>query len=176
MDSLEIQYIAIAANIDEKAIRDMNFSVRAEKIARAKAEKILSDYPEAIIIAGDSFPVNNGIAFEKPATIKEAKEMLKQESGGKATLFSGFCYIDKRNKIDFSTTITVDFTLRVFDEKEIEDYVKKFPVLTWSGALFAGHPYGASMIKEIHGPFSAFVYGFPTDLVIEYLQKSGITI
>ena len=176
MDSLNISYAVMPANINEKAIRDKDFIVRAEKIARAKAEKILEQYPDAIILAGDSFAVNNGKVFEKPESIQQAKEMLKEESGGRGMFYAGFCYIDQKDNINFSTTITVNFNMRVLQEIEIENFVKSFPVLTWSGALFPGNVYGASMINKIEGSLSAFIYGFPTELIIEYLNKSGIEV
>ncbi len=45
--------------------------------------------------------------------------------------------------------------------EDIENFVKSLPVLTWSGALFPGNVYGASMIQKIEGSLSAFIYGFP---------------
>lgn len=176
MDALNVPYEAVPADINEKAIRDEDNAVRVKKIANAKAEKVAKDYPNAIILAGDSYAVNNGKVFEKPNSLEEAKEMLRQESGGKGKFYSAFCYKDPQNNIDFSTTTIVDFSIRKLGEKEIEDYVNNFPVLRWSGALFPGNVYGASMISEIHGSFSAFIYGFPTELVIEYLRKSGIDV
>ncbi|OGH37554.1 MAG: hypothetical protein A2905_01290 [Candidatus Levybacteria bacterium RIFCSPLOWO2_01_FULL_36_10] len=176
LNALNVIYEALPARIDEKTIRDEDLAKRAEKLARAKAEKLAKKYPDAIILAGDSFPLNNGKVFEKPSTIEEARLMLRQESGGKGKFYNGFCYIDKLNNINFSTTVTVDFSLRTFTDDEIERYIEVFPVLTWSGALFVGNIYGAGMVKEISGSFSAFIYGLPMELVIEYLRKSGIDI
>ena len=176
MDALNVAYESIPADIDEKSISDDDHSMRTEKIARLKAEKIAQKFPDAIVIAGDSYAVNNGKAFEKPSSLDEAKEMLRQESGGRGKFYAGFCYIDKQNNIDFSTTVVVDFSLRVFSEIEIEKFIEKYPVLTWSGALSPANIYGTTMIKEIKGSLNAFVYGIPAELVIEYLQKSGIEI
>jgi septum formation protein len=176
MGALGIKFEAIAADIDEKAIRDENLAVRAEKIARAKAEKIMREYPEAIIISGDSFGAADGKVFEKPENLDEARQMLRDESGSQGNLYTAFCYIDQQNKIDYSTTVVTSYKLRKFSEEEIDGYVKKFPVLTWSGALFAGHEFGAGMVNQINGSLNAFVYGFPTELVVEYLKKSGIEV
>lgn len=54
MDALNILYEIIPAEIDEKAIRDEDLSVRVEKIARAKAESVAYKH-QGIIIAADSF-------------------------------------------------------------------------------------------------------------------------
>lgn len=176
MKALGVEFEAIPADIDEKLIRDEDFGIRAEKIARAKAEKIRSLYPEAIIIAGDSFGTGNGKVFEKPANKEEARQMLADESGIAGRHFAGFCYMDPEKKIDYSTVVVTEFEIRKLTEQEIEGYVGKFPVLNWCGALFAGHEYGASAIKSVNGSLNAIIYGFPTELVVEYLQRSGVEI
>lgn len=175
MDSLNIPYIVIPAEIDEKSIRDKDYSVMAEKIARAKAEKVLSENSDAIIIAGDSFTVlSDGTSLEKPVTIEEAEDMMKKESGAKGTVYAGFCYIDKKNDINFSKTSVTTFKNRKFSKKEIDSYTKKYPVTTWAGGLSPAYPYGLTFVYSINGSITGFAHGFPIELVIEYLSKSGI--
>jgi len=174
MDSLGIEYEIHHPNIDEKAIRDEDYTLRAKKIAQAKAAVVFEKFPDAIILAGDSFSVINRNVFEKPADLLEAKDMLLRESGGIGTVYSGFCYIDREQNIDFSTTVEVTYTLRTLSEEEIEKYIADFPVLTWSGALFPGNPQGASMIAEVHGSLNALIYGFPTEVVISCLRQSQV--
>lgn len=130
MDALNISYEIIPADIDEKVIRDDDLALRAEKIARAKAENVAKNH-QGIIIAADSFAVHNGKVYEKPKTIDEAKQMLKEESGNiDSELYSGVCYIDKENNIDYSTCVVIRFSTRKYSDREIDEAVKKYPVLT----------------------------------------------
>ena len=58
MDALSITYEIIPADINERMIRDENFELRAEKIARAKAEKVAEKHKGIIISAAKNiFPV-----------------------------------------------------------------------------------------------------------------------
>lgn len=68
MDSLGVSYVVIPADINEKAIRDENLKIRAEKIARAKAEKVANEN-EGVIIAADTFVSCDGKVLEKPRLI-----------------------------------------------------------------------------------------------------------
>lgn len=175
MDSLNLPYEVVPAEIDEKSFRDKDFSVRAEKIARKKAEKVLLKNPDAIVIAGDSFTVlSDGAVLEKPDTIKQAKDMMEKESGAKGTVYAGFCYIDKSANIDFSTTSVTTFQNREFSKEEINLYTQKYPVTTWAGGLSPAYPYGLTFVYSINGSITGFAHGFPIELVIEYLSKSGI--
>ncbi|HUD44679.1 MAG TPA: Maf family protein [Patescibacteria group bacterium] len=176
MDALNIPYLVIPADIDEKAIRDNDFAKRAEKIARAKAEKVATEH-QGIIIAGDSFAVgDNGIEFEKPKDLEDAKRMLRLESGNSGTLYAGLCYLDQLNNINYSTTISTTFTLRTLTEEEINDYVEKFPVLTWSGGISPAYTYGMTMVDKINGSLTGFTHGLAIEEVIKLLQKSGVNV
>lgn len=176
MDALNIPYEIIPADIDEGLIRDEDLSIRAEKIARAKAEKVAEKH-KGIIIAADSFAVHNGKVYEKPKTIEEAKQMLREESGNEnSKLYTGICYIDKENNIDYSTSIFVTFSTRKFGEKEIEEIVGKYPVLTWSGGFSPTTPYGLTTVSKINGSPTGFTHGFPMEIIIPLLEKSGVEI
>lgn len=176
MDALNIPYEIIPAEIDEKAIRDKDLSKRAENIARAKAEKVAEKH-QGIIIAADSFAVHNGKVYEKPKTIKEAKQMLREESGNEnSKLYAGACYIDRKNNIDYSTAIVIEFSTRKFSEVEIDEIVNKYPVLTWSGGFSPTTPYGLTTVSKINGSLTGFTHGFPMEIIIPLLGKSGIKI
>lgn len=176
MDSLNIPYEVIPASINEKAIRDEDLSVRAEKIARAKAEKIAENH-KGIIIAADSFAVHNGKVYEKPKTIEEAKQMLREESRNEnSKLYAGVCYIDKENNINYSTTVVIEFSTRVFSEEEIEGIVNKYPVLTWSGGFSPTTNYGLTAVSRVNGSLTGFTHGFPMEIIIPLLEKSGVKI
>lgn len=55
------------SRIDEKMLRDDDPERLTLKLARAKAEQVAKQYPEAIIVAGDAVAVKGNTIFEKPA-------------------------------------------------------------------------------------------------------------
>ncbi len=176
MDALNVPYEIIPADIDERIIRDDDLSKRAEKIARAKAENVAKKH-NGIIIAADSFAVHNGKVYEKPKTIEEAKQMLREESGNEnSKLYAGVCYLDKENNIDYSTTVIIEFSTRKFSEEEIEEIVNKYPVLTWSGGFSPTTLYGLTTVSRINGSLTGFTHGFPMEIIIPLLEKSGVKI
>lgn len=170
--SLGVPFKTSPANIDEKKIRDADLAFRAEKIARAKAEKVLLE-EFGIVISCDTFSECNGKVLEKPKSLGEAMEMLRLLSGNKATNFTGFCYIDQKIGINFSTTVKTDYTLRELYESEIKEYVASFPVLEWAAAIALITPYTISLVAEINGSFTSFAYGLPIEVLLPLLKKSG---
>ncbi len=174
--SLGIPFKTIPPHINEKAIRDTNLLKRAQNIANAKAEKIFSLNPDAIIIACDTFSECKGKAFEKPKTKNEAKEMLQFLAGKDAVNYTAFRYIDKTNEIDFAKTVKVFYTFRILTENEIEEYVEKFPVTEWAAAFALVLPYVTTLIASVNGSYTGLSYGLPTELLIPLLVKSGFKI
>jgi predicted house-cleaning NTP pyrophosphatase (Maf/HAM1 superfamily) len=51
---LSLAYEICPSKIDERAIRDSNPSILTEKLAEAKARKVASEYPDAVVISGDA--------------------------------------------------------------------------------------------------------------------------
>ena len=175
VSSLGIPFEIMPANIDEKSIINPDSAKRAELIAIAKAEKVANSIDEAIIISADTFCIyKSGKTLEKPEGLADAKEMLLLQSGSEDSILSGFCYIDKYINFRFSDTSVTTVKFRHFTEQEIDLYIQNMPVLTWSGAFYPGLPYGASLVQEIKGSLTGFLYGLPTEILISRLAKSGI--
>lgn len=174
MEALGIPCEVIPADIDEKIIRDENLEIRAEKIARAKAESV-SKNNEGIIIAADTFVSCEGNVLEKPKDLEEAKEMLEKESNSEVIVYTGFCYLDEVNKINFSTTSISTLILREISKKEINNFVENNSVLQWSGAFCPLYLYQTTFINKFEGSITG-LSGLPTDLLIDCLIKSGIEI
>ncbi len=173
MDSLEVPYKIIPANIDEKKIRDRNLRVRSEKIARAKAEFVAKNNG-GIIIAADTFGSVNGQVLEKPKNLEEAKEMLKLQSDKECLMYTGFCYIDRKNDVDFSDSVEIKYTFRKLSDEEINYQIKNVPVLQYSAAFAPNDPNQISLIAEMDGSFTGLMYGIPAEILIPLLQKSGV--
>ncbi len=172
LSSINIPFRAISPNIDEKAIRDPNPAIQAEKIARAKAERVLSEN-DAVVIAADTFAVVNGEVLEKPVSSSDARRMLKLQSENTGVVHTGFCYIDREKEIDYSTTISVEYTYRKLSEEEINCYIVNYPVERWAAGISPAHMYPMTFISTIRGSLTSFVYALPMDHLIPLLEKSG---
>jgi len=175
LSSLNFAFDVVPADIDEKAIRNDDLKKQAEMVARAKAEKVAKER-EAIVIAADTFVVIGGVTLEKPLDITEAREMLKTQCGKELQVYTGFCYIDKQNDIDFSDAVIINAFFREMSEQEIESYIHNYPVTTWSAGFAPAYSYGMTLIEKIEGSFTGFIYGLPMELLIPLLKKSGYDI
>jgi predicted house-cleaning NTP pyrophosphatase (Maf/HAM1 superfamily) len=60
LDMLGLAYETCPSGTDEKAIRDENPVDLTRKLAEAKAEKVASEWRDAVIVAGDAVVAKDG--------------------------------------------------------------------------------------------------------------------
>lgn len=175
MDSLGFKYTIIPADIDEKAIRDKNLSLRVKKIAIAKAKSVAKNN-DGVIIAADTFCTCNGEILEKPRDLTEAKKMLKLQSNKDCFSYTGFCYIDKLNKYTLAKTTVTKYSVRKLSDEEINNFVENNSVLQWSAAFSPAYVYSSTFIKKVNGSPTSITYGLPIEFLVPCLERSGFKI
>lgn len=167
--TLALPIEVIPANINEQAVPFTDQYDKAEKIALAKAQKVASNQPDAIIIAADTFCYLEGRILEKPKSLEEAKDMLRFQSGKKIEVLTGYAFLDTKLNLQKSGCEKVSMQMRQLSANEIERYVANEPVLTWSAAFSPAYDSGMALIKSIDGNLTAFSHGLPIDLLVDFL-------
>lgn len=175
LETLGIPFTIIPANIQEKAIRHTDLKKQATAIARTKAEYIARTH-SGIIIAADTFNVVGTHVFEKPKNKKEASLMLKELSGKESVCYTGFCYLDKKNKIAVADTVTIRVRFRALSEADIARHVQTHPVTQWAAGFSPAYTDTLHLVASIQGSFTGFSHGLPLERIIPLLKKSGFFV
>lgn len=135
--------------------------------SRLKAYKVKSIYPHDEILACDTMVMLNGKALGKPKNEEEAFQMLKEESGKKQIVLSGYTYLGPKREI--SRTIKTEVYFAQLSDEEILSYIQKFHPLDKAGAY--GIQDNASLIDHIEGSY-ANVMGLPIeDISLHVFRK-----
>ena len=168
----------IVSEVDEKGIRDKDLEVRALKIAKLKMEKIKEEYLKnnsepAVIITADGFNESQGKVLEKPASLDEAKEMLRHLSGDKTIFYSALVMYNTNLDEEFSSVVSCSCWFRDLSEEEIDWYVKRTPVMKYAAAYSPLNTAAISFISRVEGSISGFSHSVPMDLVVPQLRKWG---
>lgn len=167
LESLGRPFEVSPADLDEAAFPVTDQWQRAEALARAKVEVVVERFPEAAVLGADTYVVLGERVLEKPGSIAEAHEMLTDQSGQDIIAVCGVALWQPGQGMR-SQTVKVGARFRSLLPTEIEQYVTRNPVTTWSGAFSALYPAGIALIAEIHGSLSAF-NGLPLEVVGEWL-------
>src|ERR1700756_3151978 len=83
LDILGLSYEVCASQFDEKSIRDPDPMQLTQKLAQAKARKVMSEHPNSIVVAGDAVVSIGDHIYEKPRDLNEAAQFLHELSGSR---------------------------------------------------------------------------------------------
>lgn len=137
----------------------------SEKKAAAFADDIEAD---ELLITSDTVVCLNGKVLEKPKSLEEGKQMLRELSGQTHTVYSAVCLMDTEKKIIFCDQTEVTF--KPLDEEEIEFYINQFQPLDKAGAYGVQEWIGYIAIKKMTGSYYT-VMGMPMHLLYDELKK-----
>lgn len=150
------------------------------RLAREKAEDVASqiaDEPDAddwprLVLAADTIVIHEDRILEKPDDDEEAFAMLRSMAGGRHTVQTSFCWLDRRGD-DPPYLATLDTTVRMRElpDRFIRRYVETGEPMDKAGA-YGIQDVGSLLVDELEGSYFNVV-GLPVSQVVEALEHSG---
>ncbi|AKE40680.1 Maf-like protein [Corynebacterium kutscheri] len=174
--SAGIQPILAPADIDEAAIitelADTAPEKVVKKLAQAKAEAIANDYPNDVIIGGDSMLLIDGVLQGKPHTVAETITRWHNQRGKTGHLLTGhyICY----GTHSYSKTSATAVHFGLASDNDIKAYAHSGEPLGCAGA-FTLEALGGWFIDRIEGDPSS-VIGLSLPVVRQALYSFGLQI
>ncbi|CAB0635764.1 septum formation inhibitor Maf [Corynebacterium diphtheriae] len=174
--SAGVEPLVCPADVDEDALLDSLVARspgdKVAALAQAKAEAIAGDYPDDVVIGGDSMLLLDGALQGKPHTVDKTIERWKQQRGKTAELITGHCVITPRGRHVETSTTTVTFAHA--DDADIEAYARTGEPLQCAGA-FTLEAIGGWFIDSITGDPSS-VIGLSLPVVRRALYAAGYNV
>lgn len=171
-----VEPILRPAHVDEAAlIESLGDAAPAEivyQLAVAKAQKIAPDFPNDVVIGGDSMLLLDGTLQGKPHTVEATIDRWEQQAGKTAELLTGHCVIwGDQVHVETSRT-TVRFAQATM--ADIRAYANTGEPLACAGA-FTLEAIGGWFIDRIEGDPSS-VIGLSLPVVRRGLYSFGLSV
>jgi predicted house-cleaning NTP pyrophosphatase (Maf/HAM1 superfamily) len=90
---------------------------------------------DAVVVSGDVVVAKDGKIFEKLRGNDEAAEFLRELSGSVFQFVTSLTVIRSDTRRMLSTVETSEIRFRQLVEREIRDYISRYPVLRFAGAF-----------------------------------------
>jgi septum formation protein len=127
----------------------------------------------AVVVAGDAVVTKERRIFEKPRSYQEAMAFLHELSGSALRFVTSLVVIRTDTQKVLSTVEFASIRFRELVEREIRDYVMRYPVLQFAGA-FEGD--GVLRFAEsVSGSFN-FMTGVPVSRLAVFLREQGVAV
>lgn len=163
----DIEFVCIPANADESIPADFPVEDLPEYLAIKKAEAVLAEHPEDVVLGADTLVELDGIILGKPGDERSAFHMLRRLSGKTHHVYTGVAILKGDQKISFTTVTKVEFYQLTDDE--IWDYIRTGEPMDKAGA-YGIQGRGALLVKRIQGDYYT-VMGLPIGDVVRQLRK-----
>jgi septum formation protein len=138
--------------------------------ARAKLGRAAASEPEALVVAGDTIVVLDGVVLGKPEHPAHAREMLRALSGRSHDVITAVGVgWRRRERSGFERTRV---TFRHLEDGEIADYVECGEPLDKAGA-YGIQGRGAFLVRRIDGCYFN-VMGLPVARLLELVAELGL--
>ena len=174
-----LEQIGVKFSVDTTAKEDTGLAGQephslAKETSRKKAESVAGRYPDAVIIAADTFGVIDGRIIGKPHSESEARTMLASLSGKSHTVITGFTVLDTLTGQAVSRSVETTVYMRRITALEIEAYVQTGEPLDKAGS-YAIQGLGAVLVEKIEGDYFN-VMGLPLSALAEVLKEFDVNV
>ena len=173
LDLLGLSYETCPSRVDEKAIRDDNPVELTRKLAEAKAQKVASEHPDAVVVSGDAVVSKRKRIYEKPRSLDEAAQFLRELSGHEFQFVTSLAVFHSKTRKMLSTVEASEITFRPLLEREIREYIAKYAVLNYAGAFESDAV--LRFAERISGSYN-FVNALPVSRLVIFLRAQGVDI
>ena len=167
MDTLNIPYEIIVADIEETIDHEKELRSEIEKLSFLKALKVYKDNPDAIVVGADTIVVVDNKVLGKPQDEEEANQMLHKLQNNKHTVITGCSIISSKMSETFSNVSDVYFN--PMSDEEINEYIQTKEPMDKAGA-YAIQGLGSKFIHSINGDYYS-IMGLPISEVYQRLKK-----
>ena len=171
-----INCIVEPANIDEDSIKESLLKegatpeIVAKNLAELKANKISNKKNEELILGADSIINLDGKIISKPASRKEAMEILIKLNGRKHQLISSVC-ISKNGSMIWNHTEKAELTMKKMEKIDLEKYLSKISDENlYSYNVYQIEGEGRNLFLKIDGDENS-IMGLPIKKLKEYLNQ-----
>ena len=175
LDEAGIAFQVIVSSTDEDSIKNkissLPFSDQVTILAKAKAEPVSIQNPNAIVIGGDQMCVLDKTLLHKPGSKEKAIESLKTLSNQKHYQHSGVCIL-KNNECLWEYSETVELKMHDLTEQEIINYVDLENPINAAGS-YKFESLGCNLFEYVDGS-SHTVRGMPLLPLLNALRDLNI--
>lgn len=164
------EYEVCPADIDETMPEGVEPETACEILSRKKAQAVLEENPDAVVLGSDTIVVLGNTILGKPENEEDAKAMLKALSGRVHQVYTGLCVCSKDKTLSLVSRADVRFYN--LSDAVIDAYIATKEPMDKAGA-YGIQGVGSMLVKSIEGDYFTIV-GLPMAKAARMLGEFGI--
>lgn len=175
LERLQLPFETARPDVDETPLPGELPPATADRLAVAKAQAVVPDWPDALIIGSDQVAHIGTAVFGKPGTIERAIAQLRSMSGRSVMFHTALALVDARSGRVRCERIPTEVRFRSLSDAEIQRYVDKERPLDCAGSA-KSEGLGISLLEALRGDDPTALIGLPLIALSRLLRAEGIEL
>lgn len=172
---LGLECRSLAPDIDERPLAHESPIETATRLAQAKARKIASVAPDALIIGSDQVAMLGDTALGKPGTHAAAAQQLRAMSGQTVLFHTALCLLDAASGDMQVTDVPTRVRFRELNAAQIERYLKRDQPYDCAGSAKI-EALGIAVVEKVESDDPTALIGLPLIALVSMLKRAGIDV
>ncbi|PKO25058.1 MAG: septum formation inhibitor Maf [Betaproteobacteria bacterium HGW-Betaproteobacteria-8] len=175
LERLQLPFACISPDVDESALSGELPQETALRLAQAKALKIASDHPKALIIGCDQVATLDNMQLGKPLVHDIAVKQLQTMRGCEVTFYSALCLYNPVTASMQAEAVPYIVKFRDLSDEQIERYLLKEQPYHCAGSA-KSEGLGIALIESMTGDDPNALIGLPLIKLVTMLQNEGVDV
>ncbi len=175
LSRLQIPFETAAPDCDETPLAGESAADTASRLARVKAESLIAQFPDALIIGSDQVALLHGKQLGKPGNFERAKAQLQSMRGQTMVFHTALALVNSRTGNVQETVVPYRVTMRDYTDEQIENYLRKEEPYNCAGSAKT-EGLGISLIADMSGSDPNALIGLPLIALIDMLNNEHFPV
>ncbi|ACB77030.1 Maf family protein [Opitutus terrae] len=172
LGGLGIPFEVVVAGVTEHEAEDADPRLMVAHNAALKADWVAARHPEAFVLGADTTVFLDSTVLNKPASLLEARRMLRRLAGRTHTVFTGVALRHVHRGVRIDEGVTSEVTFQAFDDATIDRYFQVVNPLDKAGAY--GIQEGRELIIDRWNGSFTNIMGLPMEVTKQILTQVGL--
>jgi septum formation protein len=172
---LGLDCTTIAPDIDESALPGESPVATATRLAQAKARKVATDKPEALIIGSDQVALLDDAVLGKPGSHASAVRQLRLMSGKTTVFHTAICLYDAASDEMQCANVPTTVLMRELSDETIERYLRQDQPYDCAGSAKI-ESLGIALVEKVESDDPTALIGLPLITLVTMLKRAGIIL
>ena len=175
LDRLHLPFKQVASNVDEDGEKQKGLKplVLAKALAFKKAQSVLMQFPNAIVIGSDQVATLDGQVLGKPGSPEKALNQLSQLSGKTHSLITSVCVMSLERSVEFQNI--TNLSMKVLAKGRLENYISIDQPFDCAGS-YKIEGLGISLFEKIDTTAFTSIIGLPLIQLTQALEQFDIQV
>ena len=172
---LQIPFVTAAPNVDETPLAGESARATSLRLAQLKAQAVVCDYPDALIIGSDQVALLEGQQLGKPYTHDNAVLQLQSMRGKTTCFYTALTLLNSKTGKMQSEVAENFVSLRDLSDAEIENYLRKEQPYHCAGSA-KSEGLGIALMSAMRGDDPNALIGLPLISLIAMLRNEQVNL